>query len=253
MVLLVVFCKNCLLTAIQYLLAALVFTLPARTTDRLDLNVLPLYVPDQNWQPLRDRLDLDLQARLERKLHANRVWSHLIKKRKMAVGVVDLSHPLSVRFARVNGDTMLYAASLPKIAILLAAFQAFEDGILHESPEILDDLINMIRYSNNKCATHMIDRLGFGEIEKVLTDPKCKLFDPEKGGGLWVGKRYARYGARHPDPIKGVVHGASVTQVCRFYYLLATGRLVNAYRCKQMLDILSDPELHHKFVHALDK
>ncbi len=50
----------------------------------------------------------------------------------------------------------------------------------------------------------------------------------------------------------GLSHGASVTQVCRFYYLLAIGQLVNRQRSIQMLDILSDPEIHHKFVNTLN-
>lgn len=50
----------------------------------------------------------------------------------------------------------------------------------------------------------------------------------------------------------GLSHGASMTQVCRFYYLLAMSQLVNRQRSIQMLDILSDPEIHHKFVNTLN-
>ena len=69
-------------------------------------------------------------------LGQNKLWQSLINKKRMAVGVVDLSDPLQPRFARVNGRTMMYAASLPKIAILLAAYVCFEDGTLQETPEI---------------------------------------------------------------------------------------------------------------------
>jgi beta-lactamase class A len=44
-----------------------------------------------------------------------------------------------------------------------------------------------------------------------------------------------------------------VTQVCRFYYMLINGKLVNYRRSKQMLDIMVDPALHHKFVNTLDQ
>ena len=214
---------------------------------------LPLNVSDQDWRPLRETLDSDLQKKLEARLNANELWAVLIKKKRMAVGLVDLSYPESIRFASVNGDTMLYAASLPKIAILLTACQAFEDGTLQETPKIMKDLKDMIQYSGNESASRMIDRLGFKKIEAVLTNPKYRLFDPQNGGGIWVGKRFARYGGRHPDPMKGLSHAANVTQVCRFYYLLATGRLINPQRCRQMLDILSNTKLKHKFVFALNK
>ena len=45
-----------------------------------------------------------------------------------------------------------------------------------------------------------------------------------------MGKRFAKKGKRYPDPLMGISHGASVTQVCRFYYLLALGKLVNPDR-----------------------
>jgi beta-lactamase class A len=99
----------------------------------------------------------------------------------------------------------------------------------------------------------MIDRVGFDRIEDILTDPRYELYDPKRGGGLWVGKRYAKKGKRYPDPLMGISHGASVTQVCRFYYLLAMGKLVNPSECKRMLDMLEDPKVHHKFVYALDR
>jgi len=41
--------------------------------------------------------------------------------------------------------------------------------------------------------------------------------------------------------------------VCRFYYLLANGKLINEKRSKEMLAALENPELHHKFVNTLDK
>jgi len=170
----------------------------------------------------------------------------------MAVGIVDLSDSKNPRFARVNGRVMMYAASLPKIAILLSAYACFDDGSLEETPEIHQDMADMIRTSSNAAATRMIDRIGFDKIESVLTDPRYKLYDTEKGGGLWVGKRYAKEGERIPDPIAGLSHGATVTQICRFYYLLATGQIINPERSRQMLEDLSDPGIHHKFVNILE-
>ena len=81
--------------------------------------------------------------------------------------------------------------------------------------------------------------------------PPYNLYDTDRGGGLWVGRRYAAGGETHPDPVKGLTHAANATQVCRFYYLLATGRLINPERSAQMLRILSNPNLDHKFVYTL--
>ena len=111
----------------------------------------------------------------------------------------------------------------------------------------------MIRVSSNVAATAIIDRLGYQYIASTLTDPNVRLFDPMQGGGLWVGKRYGQSSERYPDPIKGISHAATANQVCRFYYLLATGKLINARRSAQMLDVLVDPGLHHKFVNSLER
>lgn len=177
----------------------------------------------------------------------------LIKQKKLSVGLVDLSNPDFPRFAEVNGDHMMYAASLPKIAVLLAVEQALEDGILTMSDELDDLMTQMIAVSNNACTTELIDMVGFDKIAAVLQDDRYNLYDEDKGGGLWVGKRYGKGGGKKPDPIKGLSHAATATQVCRFYYMLAYGRLISCDRSTAMLGYLKDPKLHHKFVNVLDQ
>ncbi|WP_117884126.1 serine hydrolase [Aureibaculum luteum] len=204
--------------------------------------------------PLRQLIDSTLQLKLEKTINSNKQWKTLIDQNKMAVGVVDLSDVDHIKFARINGNNMMYAASLPKIAVLLAAMDAFDSGELLETPEIKKDMKLMISNSNNQATTRMIDRLGFKKIEEVLTSDRYDLYDKEYGGGLWVGKRYASgSGKTNRDPLKNLSHAASVTQVCRYYYLLAQGKLVSEARSKQMLDIMEEPALHHKFVNTLDK
>jgi beta-lactamase class A len=214
---------------------------------------LPYSVNKKQIKPLRELVDFKLQADIEKRLNKNPRWKTLIKSQKLAVGVVDISDPLKVRFARVNGNYMMYAASLPKIAILLTAEQAFEDGVLEETEEVKDDLRIMISKSSNSASTRMIDLLGYRMIEEVLTEPRYNFYDEEYGGGLWVGKRYASSGPRYPDPIMGLSHSATVSQVCRFYYLMAFGQLVTWERSEEMLEIMSDPELHHKFVNSISQ
>lgn len=206
----------------------------------------------EDWQPLYDSVDPELQAQLEAQLSENPDWARLISKKKMSIGLVDLSGE-TPRFARVNGSKMMYAASLPKIAILLGVYVSFEDGSLAETPEIHKDLSDMIRVSSNAAATRLIDLVGMKKIQAVLKDPQYGFYEEGRGGGLWLGKRYASSGPRLGDPVNNISHGATATQVCRFFYLLSEGRLINQHRSAQMLADLSDPKLHHKFVSQVEK
>ena len=86
----------------------------------------------------------------------------------------------------------------------------------------------------------------------IMTDKKYEFYD-ETYGGIWVGKRYGGGGDTNREPLKNLSHAATVNQVCRYYYLLANGKLVNHDRSKQMLDIMENPALHHKFVNTLDQ
>ncbi len=214
---------------------------------------LPIQVSNTKIKPLASLTSSNLQKNLERELNANAYWKSLIIDKKMAVGIVDLSNPNQVKYASVNGNYMMYAASLPKIAILLAAMDAIVKGELKETPIIKNDMRLMISKSDNQASTRMIDRLGYEKIECVMTDPRYMFYDENKGGGLWVGKRYGGGGDTNREPIKNLSHAASVNQVCRYYYLLAHGKLVNENRSKQMLDIMGNPDLHHKFVSTVEK
>lgn len=212
---------------------------------------LPIQPVSGEWTPLQDATDATLQRRLVGRLNRNARWRELIRRKRMAVALVDLSDPERPRLASVNGDEEMYAASLPKIAILLAAEQAIEDGRLELTDDVDQDMHAMIRRSSNTAATAMIDRVGMAHIAEVLTDPRYRLYDPDHGGGLWVGKRYAKTGERHGDPLRNISHAATVNQVSRFYYLAALGRLVSPSRSRHMLQVLSNPGINHKFVYAL--
>jgi beta-lactamase class A len=218
-----------------------------------DLQTLPLNLGEDNIKSLRTLIDPSFQADLEGVIKANQKWNRLISQKKMAVGLVDLSDPFNPIYARLNGNVMMYAASLPKIAILLATEDALEKGEIEDTPELREKMRLMISKSNNAAATELMDMLGFEKIKSVLEDPKYDLYDEDYGGGLWVGKRYAKTGERHGDPLMGISHGATVTQVCRYYYLMAYGELISYDRSKEMLDLMADPELHHKFVANLEK
>ena len=169
-------------------------------------------VPDDDWQPLLVHLDTDLQAKLLVAIERQESWAGLVRAEKLAVGLVDLRDPSAPRLGMINGQRMMYAASLPKIAVLYAGVQGFESGSLRESPEVLRDLEAMIRRSSNQAATRVIRELGFETISTALTRRNVALYDESLGGGLWVGRAYSKGGERYPDPIAHVTHGANVYQ-----------------------------------------
>lgn len=214
---------------------------------------LPLSGDGEPLIPLSETVDAELESQLVKIINDKPLWKSLVKKKKMAVGLIDISDPDNPRFARVNGKNMMYAASLPKIAILLAVIDAVDKGEVEMTPELDHTISRMISVSSNTASTELIDLVGYEKIAGILQHPKYRLYDKNGMGGLWVGKRYAAKGRKYPDPIKGLSHAASVTQVCRFYYMLAYGKLINCYRSEQMLGYLKDPKLHHKFVNTLDK
>ena len=214
---------------------------------------LPLYVSTETLVPLTELMDKSLQQNLENILFCNPSWRQMIHNKKMTVGLVDLTYPSNVLFAVVNGNEMMYAASLPKLAILLTAFHCFENKIIKQTPDLMKDLNLMIRKSDNRAATRMIEKVTMKRIQNVLTMKCYGFYDETCGGGLWVGKKYAHTGKRMPEPIKGLSHAATASQVCRFYYQLAMGRLINRERSMEMLEILINPGIEHKFVKTLHK
>ena len=219
----------------------------------MDMNTLPLDAPDDAVMPLEELHDQDLQDKLDAVLQSDSRWVELSKSKSLSIGIVDMLDPLHSRFAAINGNYMMYAASLPKIAVLLASEDALEQGKLEETAEVKQDMRLMIAKSSNSAATRMIERVGMDHIANVLQDPRYKLYDKSNGGGLWVGKPYGKGGVRIGDPLKNISHAASVLQVCKYYYMLAFGQLVNEDRSRDMLHMLSDPQLHHKFVSVLDR
>jgi beta-lactamase class A len=215
-------------------------------------HAVPLPLVQAGGTPsLREERDPELQRALATRVDADARWRALAEAKRLSVGLVDLRNPEAPHYAAINGDTMMYAASLPKIAILLAAFQAFEDGTLKQSPEVVDDLTLMIRRSDNPAATRIVDRLGLHAIARTLTAPAVRLYDAATGGGLWVGRAYAQGHPCLPDPLKGLVHAATAYQVCRFYYLLASRQLVSPERSAEMLGLLANTAVAHKFIYHL--
>ena len=214
---------------------------------------LPIRIDDWAFKPLDSWSDQNLEKNLRKALLLDPIFAGLISRRKLCVGLVDLSDWSHPRYASINGREMMYAASLPKIGVLLAAEDAIEKGELEESQALKADMNRMIRFSDNEATTRIIDLLGYQKIENVLRDPKNQFYEESKGGGLWVGKRYSRGGETNREPLKNLSHAANAYQVCRFYYRLVFGKLVSFDRSADMLEVMKDPGLRHKFVHSMDQ
>jgi beta-lactamase class A len=200
--------------------------------------------------PLWDYHDDALQKQVDRAL-ADLGLDDEASKKQLSVALIDLSGSGTPRVASVNGDVMMYAASLPKIAVLLAAFEKIAQGKMTLDEATEHRLTRMIKASSNSDATEMMHQVGKEYIARVLLSPRYRLYDPEHNGGLWVGKDYAKAGLWRRDPLHNLSHGATAMQVARFYYLLATDNLVTPEHSQKMREILANTELNHKFVRAL--
>jgi beta-lactamase class A len=196
--------------------------------------------------------DSRLQARLERIL-ADLGLSEAVRNKVLGVALVDITDPHEPLVASVNGSQMIYAASLPKIAILLGAFVEIERGRMQLDADTRASLTRMIRASSNLDATLMLRKVGKERLLEILQDDRYKLYDPRVNGGLWVGKEYGKSPAYKRDPLHNLSHGATAMQAARFYYLLETGQLVGPKLTAEMKAMLGNPGIHHKFVKGLDR
>ncbi|MBW2495614.1 MAG: serine hydrolase [Deltaproteobacteria bacterium] len=220
------------------------------TTSIKELMALDGIARFEDNAPLWDYEDAELQKRVEQAL-VDLGLDDKARKKQLSVALVDLSLPGPPRVAAINGDEMMYAASLPKIAVLLAAFEKIAQGKMTLDEETEARLTRMIKVSSNRDATAMMHKVGKEYIARVLLSPRYRLYDPEHNGGLWVGKDYAKAGLWRRDPLHNLSHGATAMQVARFYYLLATDNLVTPEHSRKMREILGGSELNHKFVRAL--
>jgi beta-lactamase class A len=196
-------------------------------------------------------LDPGLQGGLERVV-AQLGLRTAVEAQHLALALLDLTVAEGPRLAMLNGNAMMYAASLPKIAILLGAFVEADRGRLHLDASRVAVIHDMIRHSSNEAATHVLGWVGRDRLLEILQSPGIALYDASRSGGLWVGKSYGPDGAYRRDPIAHLSHAATAFQVVRFYYLLEARRLLSPALTAQMKDALSRPAIRHKFVKGLE-
>lgn len=189
-----------------------------------------------------------LQAELER-IDVRLQSKYGMSTEQTAVGVLDLRW---LRLAMIHPDRIEYAASVPKIGILLAWFELHPDAARNLDAQTRRELGLMIKVSDNEMATKFSRQMGLKRIQEVLN--KYQFYNTNHGGGLWMGKHYGKGDERVGDPIGNNSHAATVRQLLRFYLLLEQGRLVSAEASKTMREIFESPDMPHredKFVKGL--
>ena len=210
-------------------------------------------VKERTFPSLFNSHDPSLQSALEASLKQEMEpdFIRAIEERHTSIALVDIADLYRPKVATINGNKMMYAASLPKIAILLGVFVQIKRGKMSFDEQIRRSCVKMIRYSSNEDASLLLGRVGIENLAEILQSDPLRLYDPEFNGGLWVGKDYSDAPAWKRDPLHQISHGATAIQVARFYYLLFTNRLVSPKLTREMKKILSNPALEHKFVKGL--
>ena len=199
-------------------------------------------LPDEPFGPVQVRLETIIDG-LELR--------SAVEDGRLSLALVTLDGREVTGLGMINGHRMQYAASLPKVAILYGAAAALDQGRVTLTDSLQSDLVAMIRHSCNDCANRVLAEVGRTWLLDLLQSEPYRFYDRERGGGLWVGKDYARKEAFSRDPLQGLSHAATAWQVARWYFLLSIGELASAAQTKLMLDCLSRPGISHKFVKGL--
>jgi beta-lactamase class A len=193
-------------------------------------------------------VDRALQARIE-SLDASLRARYGMTTEQAAVGLLDLK---TLRLAMIHPDRGEYAASVPKIGILLAYFALHPAAVTNLSAGTRRELGLMAKASNNEVAAKFSRELGLREIQEVLN--AHGLYDTNHGGGIWVGKHYGQGTERYGDPMGNNSHAATVRQLLRYFLWLEQGKLVSPAASRIMREIFESPEIphdEHKFVKGL--
>lgn len=221
-------------------LAATLATAIAADESR-DARAAPFEVPRAGQVPqpalLWSARDPQLQLALEVAMGQAGLAAEL-GRRALGVALVDITDRERPRVAAINGDRTFYAASLPKIAVMLAVFEKASRGELEIDEQTRLQLYRMIRISSNADSTALMQKVGKPYIAEVLRSPRYRLYDEMFSGGLWVGKDYASSGLWKRDPMHGLSHAATAMQAVRFFYLLEQRQLVNPDASLEMKQIL---------------
>ncbi len=186
---------------------------------------------------------------------------------RFSVAMADLTaDPRAPAYAGVADQRMLYGASVPKIATLGAAFQwrsdlrasglprssgagAFVGDVPDFTRAYREDLRLMIFRSDNRAATAAAHRTGLPRIAAWLWD--TGLYDPARGGGVWLGRGFFHDPLWRPEPLRNLAHAATVRALVSFYTLLGQDRLVDAAASVEIRALMGPSAFHNRLRRAV--
>src|SRR5690606_38738270 len=145
-------------------------------------------------------VDPDLQQRIEAIDTGLREQFEMTGE-QTAVGVMDLRDG---RVAMIHPDRIEYAASVPKIGILLAWFELHPEAATELGDKTRHELALMAKNSSNEMAARFTQEMGLERVQEVLN--KYGFYDKARGGGIWVGKHYGLAEPRIGDPVADHSH-----------------------------------------------
>lgn len=204
------------------------------------------------YPDLRDSHDPAFQRDLDRLFSELPNFWDGVRKQELSLVIADVTDLKRPQVAWYNPENMLYAASMPKIAIVFGAFVEHERGVLEFDEETRRQLVGMVNKSSNADATSVLRKVGIERLAEILQDERHgKLYDIDRGGGLWVGKAYDKSPVWRREPLKNLSHAANAIQAARLYYGFLTGTLVDTKQLPFLAEIFGEPGLNHKFVKGL--
>ncbi len=227
----------------------------AALVGRLLLLPAACAIGGEAYPHLRDSLDPEFQKELDAWIDTRPrsadFWAAMRRKQGSVV-IVDITDLRNPSVAGYNPELMLYAASIPKIAIVFGALVEAQAGRLELDDETRGELVAMVKKSSNPAASAVLRKVGIERLAEILQDERHgKLYDEEHGGGLWVGKAYDKSPTWRRDPLNNISHGASAMQVARFYYGGINGTLIDPEYLPLLKEIFGEPGLKHNFVKAI--
>lgn len=184
-------------------------------------------------------VDAELQAALD-ELDGRVAGDLGIPAGQRAFGVLDLS---GLRLALIRPDTMFYAASVPKICIVLTYFATHPEAATALDPQVERELQLVIKRSSNELAAKYSQLVGLDAIQDLLQSERYRFWEPDHGGGFWCGKHYGLDEPRYGDPLHDHSHGMTVRQALRYYLMLEQGNLESPAVCAKLKQIFAAPQL----------
>lgn len=241
-----------------YALVAFLFVTNA-AAQKVPRNETEIKVPS-SYQPLKAQRSDELNRILKNVVDeavADFKERHLLSD-DFAVTVIDLSDTNRVRIADHRGEERIYPASVVKMFYMATLFQQIEDGKITMTKELERGLKDMIVDSSNEATQYIVD---------VLTNTSSGGELPQKEFELWSYRRnrmnryftsmgYTNINVNqktHCEDAYGVEQQfrnyksenrnmITTNASARLIAEIALGRIVNAKRSAEMMDILKrDP------------